>query len=183
MGPCLAAGAYLPTPVLPKQPTGCGLRLLRLQTLPLPKQPPAILSAPQKYPAVSGMLQGRCPSLHQHGWMSWTESTGVLGQAVVTISGTPTPHRAENWPWLRVLVMSSRVTLLVAMSHPGIFTPSRAVAGSAFTWDISLLSSEACVCLAPQAPAGLGPGDHGTIQGQGKVTRCSIALQGCLAGK
>lgn len=86
----------------------------------------------------------------------------MLGQAVVTISGTPTPHRAENWPWLRVLVMSSRVTLLMAMSHPGIFTPSRAVAGSAFTWDISLLSSEATLPVSAWRPRPLQGWDQGT---------------------
>lgn len=59
--PCLASGAY--PPIQPKLPPSCWLRLLELQTLPLPKQPLTSLYAPQKYHMLSRMPWWQCSGL------------------------------------------------------------------------------------------------------------------------
>lgn len=51
--PAWLLGLVPRSPVLPKSAGSCMLKLLELQTLFLPKQPPTTLSAPPKYPAVS----------------------------------------------------------------------------------------------------------------------------------
>lgn len=116
---------------------------------------------------------------------------GMQGQAAMTSLGAPVPHKGESQPQAGLLVMPSRMTLLMALSHPGTFTPGRAGGGSAFTWDTSLLAGEqggsaASTGTAPQTPAR----DRGTRGHQHRlepeegdtVLHCLAGMPGWEAG-
>lgn len=78
-GPCLAARACAPL-VLPKLPTSCRLRLLELQTLPVPKQLPTTLSAPPQNILWQVGCPGDSPWVHAGvGGCSWSGSPSPWG--------------------------------------------------------------------------------------------------------
>lgn len=61
-------------------------------------------------------------------------SPGMQQPGVAAFSVTPMPFMGESQPQVGLLVMPARVTVLMAVSHPDTFAPSRAGGGSAFTW-------------------------------------------------
>lgn len=69
-------------------------------------------------------------------------SPGMQHPEIAAFCVTPVPFMGESQPRVGLLVMPARVTVLMAMSHPKTFAPSRAGGGSAFTWVTCWLAGE-----------------------------------------